>query len=620
MTCLNICFGVHKKNMIDLKEYIQKYTIDESVFPKIAAFFQDNDWFGNPPQIIDGQVIITEEQAFLYSEPLKNFLHAKTDDIFKLYSIKFNYTFKAFEKFSKEEKLSFDIRFHVIDFLLYYQEKEISMYNDSDMTQLIQKAALELTKAHGDCLTFFVAWLRTTTKTNYHKDYTMSKRYTMDFQNEAYDFDEYLQLLYYLYSPEYIEDNKMYIKAAESMNYTDTWLYLSMHYICSLRQTDLERIYHPELPYDAYSVINNIKNGTFSDNDARLVVLSINTRMCILPFTPNKTDGSSGISSVKFTIPDSCEVHIGKLFALAEAHRRINGKENTPIIRKISSYEQISRYMGDEIGSLFLYSNFRSRSATKSYLQAIDLLSDDILQNIDDGMHVKGYILAALARSHKGSYGTFASTTFEYLKDAKLSGLTPEFVAFELLERGVLSFVASTLLKMITDNKYNDLSVRNQTKLIQALDMTPHEIESIVSVINKGRQQACLIVQNILASNIDTLTILHRIGSGQAFSKESECLCLCTAMGNLCPYHDKRQCVGCQYEISTKSTFYLLISEYNRTLNLYRSVSSSLEKNKYKKIIQELIIPKLDEMLFVIKEEYGTETFLQYEKIIKENT
>lgn len=93
--------------------------------------------------------------------------------------------------------------------------------------------------------------------------------------------------------------------------------------------------------------------------------------------------------------------------------------------------------MGDEIGELFLFSDFRSRSATKSFLQDICMVADENSTDSGGGFHVKGYYLAALARSHKGSYGKLAETTFQYLKDAKFNHLTPEFVAFELLERGV---------------------------------------------------------------------------------------------------------------------------------------------------------------------------------------
>ena len=337
----------------------------------------------------------------------------------------------------------------------------------------------------------------------------------------------------------------------------------------------------------------------------------------MLPFTPSKTDSRNGIGSVKFHVPSSCESHFGKLFALAEAHWRLAGKEDEPLIRKITTYEEITRYMGEEIGELFLESDFRSRSATKSYLQIVYLLSDEVLG--EKQPRLKGYILAALARSHKGSYGEFAATTFEYLKDAKLSGLTPEFVAFELLERGVLSSVSSMLLKIITEQGYNNLSVKNQTELVKAIGLTPFEIESTVSVVEQSYRNAEAIVEEAVGSGADILTLLHNLGNGDAFSKEPECLCLRTAMNRSCPYPERRQCVGCNYEISTKSTLYLLISEYNRIYDLYTKVADPLEKKKYKKIVTDVVIPKISEMLSSIRENYGEEVFHDYENFLKEN-
>ena len=613
--------------MIDLKLYINNLfnSISEPQnkdMNDIVLFLQSNDWFGMKPTLTNGSVMLTDEQVATFTEPLIYFLSNESTTTVLLNKLdeQYPYTSKHFQTFCKNQELDEDSIFYITDFLLYRLDRELPFYDDNAAIELVKYATSDLIKGHGDYLTFFMSWLRDKIKTNYHHDFIMDKRYTMDIQNEAYEFDEYLSLLYYLFNEDYIEENDMYQKAADSMNYTDTWLYLSMHFICSLRLTDLERIYHPDLMYSPEEVIEKIRNDEFNDNDAQMILLSITTRMCVLPMNVHKTDGTSGVGSVKFHVPSSCETHFGKLFALAEAHRQLNGKRDIPIIRKINTYQEITRYMGAEIGSLFLESDFRSRSATKSYLQSIYMLSDDILDDGKTDSNVKGYILAALARSHKGAYGEFANTTLEYLKDAKFSGLTPEFVAFELLERGVLSFIPSILLKMLKGNEYERLSVSNQTKLHKELDLTPREIDTTITVVDQGIRQAELAVKEIISSNTDIMTVLHRIGSGQAFSKESECLCLSTALGEPCPFANKRQCVGCKYEISTKSTMYLMISEYNRLKNLYSNVNNDIEKKKYKKLITKIILPKIDEMLYCIQKDYGQEVFEQYETMIKEYT
>lgn len=604
--------------MIDLKEYINSFTQDETQKYNIISFLSNNNWFGNKPRYENESVILSDAQVTLFSEKIKDFLNEKDNsNLYVYFENKFPLTYKYFMCFVSEEHPSEELTDYLIDFFLYRLKKDIFLYNDDEIEKLLEDATNDLYKYFGDFLTFFLAWLRNKTKTSYFKDYIMSNRFSMDIQNEAYDMDTYLHLLYYLYNQDYIEENEMYIKAANSKNYTDTWLFLALHYICSLRLPDLQRIFHPTLPYPPEEVIQKIKNGEFTNNDARMVLLSIITRLCVLPFSPSKTENHSYIEAIKFEIPVSAEDLLGTLFALAEAHYQLSGSTG-PLIRKLSTYDQITRYMGDEIGMLFLESDFRSRSANKSYLQAIYLLSDEILNAEGENIKFAKYELSSKARSHKGSYSEFASQTATYLKDAKFNRLTPQFVAHELMERGVLSSIISSLLKIITNGAYSDLSVTNQTKLIKELNLSPLEVERIVGVSNKAMNQARKVVSELVQSNVNIMALLHNIGNGSAVSKQPENECILTAIGVRCPY-DQRNCIACGYGIKTRSTFYLLIGEYNRIIALLNSTDNALMKKKYEYIIYELILPNIDEMLFCIKENYGEKTFKEYEQLLKEN-
>ena len=118
----------------------------------------------------------------------------------------------------------------------------------------------------------------------------------------------------------------------------------------------------------------------------------------------------------------------------------------------------------------------------------------------------------------------------------------------------------------------------------------------------------------------ELLQILHNIGNGSAVSKQSECLCLVTALHKLCPYAERRQCIGCEYEISTKATVFLLVSEYNRMLKLYEDSKDNLTRQKYKALLKEQILPSLDEIIQCTGEQYGDAAQEMLEKIIRENT
>jgi len=598
---------------------------DNDFYEKFSCMMADNNWFGIQPTREGNSFHVNPQDFAPYMSQIEYyFLDADDEEKeFQLeeeFSTRFQDTYGKFLKFAQDVDLPSSYFNPLISFMLKFLQKDISLYSDNEVQDLLETAFYELSKGYGSILTFFLTWCKENYRTRYHNDYTMNERRTNE-NNGAYEFEEYLEMIYYLFNEDYIENNAMLVKAANSKNYVDTWLFLALHFVCALRNSDLVRIYHPKLPYTPEEVLQQVIDGEFKAADAEYTLSTIIWRMNVMPLKPNKTQHHQGIANVKFFIPESLKVLFGMLFAIAEAHYQLENPNNPeePLIRIIGDYQRITRYMGDDIGALFLESNFRSRSANKSYLQSIDMLADKILDN-DEEFNTKGYMLAAIARSHKGSYGQFAQTTVTYIKDAKLSGLSAEFVARELFERGVLSFIPSMLLNIISNGDFRKLSVTKQTALIQQLGLTPNEIEYAVGAAYRTKQQASIIVRELVRTeNENILSILHQIGNGTAASKQPECLCLLTAMHRKCPYVERHHCIGCKYEISTKSTVFLLTTEYKRLLYLYQSANDINLKKKYKSLLLETVLPCLDETLSCISETYGNESIEALERIVEEN-
>lgn len=588
----------------------------------ISQFLLDNAWFGIKVDMTN--LSISESEAQLLTDKIKAFLSGPVGltGLQPIFKQKFPMTFELFQDFSKEQKLSRSSRFYLQDFLAYDLTKDLFLYSDNEIERLVQEATEVLSKSYGEELNDFIRWLMAKGITHYRKSFEMTARYTLEDKNGAYELDDYLELMYYLFNDSYVEKQDMLYHAASSKNYADTWLYLALHFICALRTTDLERLGHPELPREPKGVIEAIQNGTWSSSEARRTLLSITTRLTYLNVRPNKTKRSSNVSQLKFHVPESCQVLIGTLLAICESHYQLGDNTNSeePLIRKINDYERICKYMGDEIGSLFLERDFSSRSANKSYLQAVAMLADDVLEEKSE-LNIKGYFLAALARSHKGSYNEFAQTTTTYLKDAQLGQLQPEMVAKELFERGVLSMIPSMLLTIVTRGKYKELSPSQQTQMIQQLDLTPSEIEKTLELSIRADSKAQKALQTVVKEDMNPdqlLTVCHRVGNGEAFSKQGESMCLLSALGKFCPYDDRMHCVGCQYELQTKSTLLLLVGEFNRLNKKYVKVQSDLEKGKIRAIIEKQLKPCLTEMLQALAEQYGENVLNDYEEIIKE--
>ena len=613
--------------VVDLKNYLERILVELGAATikhreKVSGFLLDNEWFGVSINLDD--YTISEKDAEVLKNHIKDYLTTPPGikSMEGIFSKKFPSTSELFVQFAEEEKLSETNRFYLLDFLAYYLTKDLFLYSDAEVETLVEVATEVLTKSQGNILIQFIKWLLNKGVTRYRVSFEMTKRYTIKSANGAYELDEYLELMYYLFNENYIIKNDMLCKAANSKNYADTWLYLGLHFICALRSTDLERLGHPKLTREPLEVLEAVVDGTWSSSEARRTLLSITTRLTYLNLTPNKTKNASNVAQLKFHVPESCQVLIGTLLAICEAHFQLQIPYNAenPLIRQIKTYEKITSYMGEEIGNLFLERNFSSRSANKSYLQSVAMLADDVLEEKSE-LNIKGYFLAALARSHKGDFNEFAQTTTTYLKDAQLGQLKPEMVAKELFERGVLSMIPSMLLTIVTRGKYKKLSPSQQTQMIKSLDLTPIEIEKTLELSIRADSRSQQALKTLVENNVDPeqlLTICHRIGNGEAFSKQGESMCLLSALGKLCPYDDRQHCVGCQYELQTKSTLLLLIGEFNRLNKQYQKLKNELERGKVRAILEKQIKPCLTEMLQALSEQYGEAVLSDYEDIIKE--
>ena len=613
--------------VVDLKSYLERILVELGAATikhreTVSGFLLDNEWFGVSINLDD--YTITEKDAEVLKNHIKDYLTTPPGikSMEGIFSKKFPSTSELFVQFAEEEKLSETNRFYLLDFLAYYLTKDLFLYSDAEVETLVEVATEALTKLQGNILIQFIKWLLNKGITRYRVSFEMTKRYTIESANGAYELDEYLELMYYLFNEDYIIKNDMLSKAANSKNYADTWLYLGLHFICALRSTDLERLGHPKLTREPLEVLEAVVDGTWSSSEARRTLLSITTRLTYLNLTPNKTKNASNVTQLKFHVPESCQVLIGTLLAICEAHFQLQIPYNAenPLIRQIKTYEKITSYMGEEIGNLFLERNFSSRSANKSYLQSVAMLADDVLEEKSE-LNIKGYFLAALARSHKGDFNEFAQTTTTYLKDAQLGQLKPEMVAKELFERGVLSMIPSMLLTIVTRGKYKELSPSQQTKMIKSLDLTPVEIEKTLELSVRADLRSQQALKTLVENNVEPeqlLTICHRIGNGEAFSKQGESMCLLSALGKLCPYDDRQHCVGCQYELQTKSTLLLLIGEFNRLNKQYQKLKNELERGKVRAILEQQIKPCLTEMLEALSEQYGEAVLSDYEDIIKE--
>ena len=201
-----------------------------------------------------------------------------------------------------------------------------------------------------------------------------------------------------------------------------------------------------------------------------------------------------------------------------------------------------------------------------------------------------------------------------------MNGYTPEFIAKEMFERGVLSMTVSMLLKMLIGEQYGRLSVEGQTKLLKEVNLSPEDAEMCVAVMQNSMKQSIKMVTDIYShsSREEITEILHRIGNGDAVSKTGTCMCLMTAMGKVCPHPDVENCPCCEYEISTKMTMFLMVREVKRLQEIYQNSKNERERQRCKAMVKDIILPCVNEILHAMDEMYGLNARKTLEKIIEE--
>ena len=209
-------------------------------------------------------------------------------------------------------------------------------------------------------------------------------------------------------------------------------------------------------------------------------------------------------------------------------------------------------------------------------------------------------MLAALARSHKGGIGELADMTEVYLQDADFTGYKPDFILREMFERGIFGFIPALLLNEYCHEDYRKLGVSGQTKIIKMIGLSPMQLESIVSSIDRSMDRAEKAVGEILSMVDNSKEAVHKVlqnlCAGEIPAKQEEMLCLRFAAGLPCCHSDRGCCMGCGFEIYTKTAFHILMQEYV-FLSKKRGMTDGMERARLSRIMSEGILPAVSQIL-----------------------
>jgi len=474
------------------------------------------------------------------------------------------------------------------DFLCSALNREIMRSDDKTLDYLAKTIDKELPLNSARMFSAFLMYLRSKRKLGNGWSYQFKQRSESRHKN-AYPVPAYFKMAYIIFNEDAWETGRLKEKALQSGAYANLWLFVAFHFICGWRGSDIVRLPMPKLPYDGETIRKQLSAGIFDTNS---LVEEVELRLRYTPMKPSKTE-SFNVPELKLFIAESLRKPFGFILSAAASYHE-NIKPGGAFIRRAGNFWELQEFFGEDFVSACETKSFSTRRANKSYLQGIESAADNTPGK------PKGYMLAALARSHKSGYGALPQTTEIYLRDARFSGYSPEFIAREMFERGVFSFIPALLLDMYEGKYYEKLPVYTQTKLIAEIGINPSGLEELTSMVQtalvKARQAVSEIMEHPLEMRESIENILQNIASGNAPGRQKGFLCLMTASGFGCADSNRSCCIGCGFEIYTKTILHLLMTEYLRLLEKKKMAEKS-EAVRYGAILKKAVLPAISEIL-----------------------
>lgn len=482
------------------------------------------------------------------------------------------------------------------DYLCFTLKTEFVEMDEKELDSLAAEMDKELPLNAARLFSSFLVYVRE----NRH----LSNGWTFHFKSrrepqtqEAYSALDFMQMAYIVFNDEAWEKEQLLEKALQSKNAADLWLFVSLHFICGWRRTDILRLPMPKLPVSGDKLRNEIAIGDFN---TEIILNELELRLRYSPLKPHKTETYEGISELKFFVPESLRKPMGIILAVAASYHE-DIEPGRCFLKATGQRKQLQSFFGKDFVAACGNRDFSTRRANKAYLQGLEAVAEN------SSAKPKGYMLAALARSHKGHLGSLPTTTDIYLRDASFSGYRPEFIAREMFERGVFSFIPTLMLEMYAQQDYRKLSPSTQTKLISEIGIAAYGLENMTKTVEtslvKARRAIGEIMKRPESIRGTVADILQNIAAGNAPGKQEGCLCLMMAAGFACADVERNCCIGCGYEIYTRTILYQLTKEYTRLLEL-KKTSDKAEAGRCTKILKDAVMPAIAEMLASIKRLY----------------
>ena len=589
---------------------------------KYIDFLETNDYFG---------IEIIEPEEILYNIPGKEDFYITKEDaqLLEFESERFfsEYGLSEEEKIRRIILISHDNKEcceYINKYLEYIYDKgiytpaltsfvrtacelpDIKGLTDEDILYAIENIEVKVTKKH---LINFLNYVARFENVKYHEINVKKKEKGVI---QAYSYETFIDLARILFNETYDKEHNLTLKALDNSKYVETWMFLSCHYICGWRASDIcDRWIYPDLksnnnPFGINfdTIREDIITGKISEEIYDKVALYSVKKIELSNNSPHKT----GMGKLRSSITPDLLHFFGKLILIAEYHHFTSGKGymNSNRITKYQNWVMLREFFGYDIDSITDRRPISSRRLNKSYLQGMEKTA------IENGnTTLVAHVIASFARNHSD-----INTTLTYLKDHGLTGESAEVVLYMMMQRGVFSVSLYNALIAAYPEAFEKLSAKEQTAIMEKIPLSAYELETVGTSLMASEKMAEVFAEGKTEEPIEILKAMYAIAQGKGKAKDSGIYCKRKALGLCCEHPAYESCLAnlCPYHVFTSDGVPALI----RVIKDYQQKEFVTGNKKYSIALKTKIIPAFQDIINAIIKEMSEEERTGTKRLIEE--
>ena len=414
-----------------------------------------------------------------------------------------------------------------------------------------------------------------------------------------YSLDDYCILAVMTFNDGFRKKFDLVRKALEDPKLAYTWLRTSFFYTGMWRDSDI--FYNIPVIYPGCSseeLKEKIQNGEFSEKEATRLSMLLEAAILAEKTPPHKT----GKESLQLHISESLRPVIGLIYACNLVHTTGDHIKGYPVTA--GNYRDL---FGEIYTKVFGFQKISSRRANKSYADEITEITD---RRTDQKHKVRGYLVAAFARSHVMANGSLPEVTSRYLQ-YKMDGYSLDDIMMQLWELGACSFAVNMMMETIYGDNYRWLTFMEQTNIVKESGLDAYAAEVVVTKLSDAYHVGEMMMKKIFADNTrkagetvftDAMT---NIVDGYAAAKDEGMYCLQMAFKNNCVMPGCRHCLGCDFVIATRAALYTTFRILEDAYDRMRVAKTEATREMYMALIDRRYIPGILEILTISQTEYG---------------